>query len=468
VGDTFDDSGTGRVHACVTHAPHLVVLLECDRPLAGSARYSLDGVDLVNFWRGEGRAAARHDDGGVKTLDVTLPGRSLSKAHARLVRVGASWALEDLGSTNGTLLNGQRVKRAVLEANDLFELGHTFLAVNPSVATTPEWPFDVDSASGTMAGRPPTLQPMLADQFDRLAKIAPSGVPILLLGDSGTGKEVLARWVHAQASREGDFVAVNCGAIPSSLVESTLFGHIKGAFSGAVRDEPGLVRAAHRGTLFLDEIADLPKASQAALLRVLQELEVLPVGGTRPIRVDVRLVTATHQPLEGMVARGDFRPDLFARIAGFTVRLPPLRERRDDFGILVASLLSRAGTERASKVVLAPEVGRALLSYDWPMNIRELEQCLAASMTLAVDGRIEAMHLPPPIARTLSQPPTRPAGHGGALTLRDEQLRLDLLAQLARHQGNLAEVAREMGKARMQIHRWCRRFGVDPNVYRRG
>ena len=473
MGGTFDDSGTARPAADVVQGTHLVVLLECDRPLAGGARYALDGIERVLFGRGEQRHATRREEGGVKTLDVRLPGRSLSASHARLVRVGPSWAIEDLGSTNGIFVNGRRVERTVLSSRDLCELGHTFFRLNAMASRAADAVADIDHEPSPSTGSPlsagapvpSTLYPSLAAQFASLSRVARSDIPVLLLGDSGTGKELLARWVHAHADRSGEFVAVNCGAIPATLVESTLFGHTKGAFSGAVRSEPGLVRAAHGGTLFLDEIADLPKASQAALLRVLQEREVLPVGATRPVPVDVRLVAATHASLDDYVARGDFRRDLFARVAGFVLRLPPLRDRLDDFGILLASLLRELARDRAPEFVVSPDAGRALLAYDWPLNIRELQQCLSVCIALASDGKIELAHLPSHVARAAEERAKASEPRSG-LSPRDEALRGELLTQLAKHRGNLANVARAMGKARMQIHRWCRRFGVDPRVFR--
>ena len=284
-------------------------------------------------------------------------------------------------------------------------------------------------------------------------------------GETGTGKELLARGAHELSGRSGAFVAVNCGALPTGLVESQLFGHVKGAFSGAVRDEPGFFRAADGGTLFLDEIADLPSASQAALLRALQEREVMPVGATRPAKVDLRVVAATHQPLEAMIERGGFRRDLLARLAGFTLELPPLRARRMDLGLLVASLLRRLAPDRADSVMLTPAAGQALFRHDWPLNTRELEQCLARALALAGDEPIDLHHLPATVTAPRGAAPAGPSPDA-RFSERDARLRLELLEELARHQGNLADVARAMGKARMQVHRWCRRFGIDPNLYR--
>jgi len=458
---TFDDSGTAR-RPTVTSSSQLVVLLECDRPLAGGARYSLDGMLQVTIGRGDQRSFRRHEARGGWTLEVALPGRSLSATHARLVRVGATWAIEDLGSTNGTFVNGERVQQAVLAPGDLFELGHAFLGLTPSLSVPEGAALDLDlrGAEGPEA----TLDPVLGERIETLGTLARSDVPILLTGESGTGKEVLGRWLHERTGRPGPFVAVNCGAIPTSLAEAQLFGHCKGAFSGAVKDELGFVRAAHGGTLLLDEIAELPKSSQVALLRVLEGREVVPVGGTSPIPVDIRLMAATNEPLDAMVARGQFRRDLFARIAGTVMTLPPLRDRRNDIGVLIAAILRRIAPGHASKIVLAPDVGRALLSYEWPLNIRELAQSLKALLALASDDVIRRWHLPVSIARTLEPSESKPivASNG-----RGDQLRLELLAQLSAHRGNLAEVARAMGKARMQIHRWCKRFGVDPESYRR-
>jgi transcriptional regulator with GAF, ATPase, and Fis domain len=291
---------------------------------------------------------------------------------------------------------------------------------------------------------------------------------VLVRGETGTGKELVARGVHDASGRRGVFVAVNCGAIPGGLVESNLFGHVKGAFSGAVRDEPGFFRAASGGTLFLDEIGDLPASSQAALLRALQEREVVPVGGTRPVKVDLRVVAATHQPLESLVDRGAFRQDLLARLGGFVMDLPPLRARKMDLGLLVAALVQRLSPARADAVRFTPAAGRALLAHGWPLNTRELEQALSRALVLAGDAEVDVEHLPAAVTAIRTAPSvSAPEPWVDDLSERDARLRLELLEQLAAHAGNLADVSRAMGKARMQVHRWCKRFGIDPNAYRR-
>src|SRR5262249_27731601 len=192
---------------------------------------------------------------------------------------------------------------------------------------------------------------------------------VLLFGETGTGKEVLAGAIHRTSARTGAFVAANCGALPAALVESQLFGHVRGAFTGAVRDGPGFVRAADRGTLFLDEIGDLAPPAQAALLRVLEEYEVVPVGTTRAVHVDVRVIAATHRPLDQMAERGEFRQDLYARLAGFVQRIPPLRERREDLGLLVGGVLGR-NPPRRPHVRLRPGGGPDFFRPPRPPNVR--------------------------------------------------------------------------------------------------
>jgi transcriptional regulator with PAS, ATPase and Fis domain len=306
-----------------------------------------------------------------------------------------------------------------------------------------------------------TFSTRLARVLGGVDRIARTTQNVLVHGKTGTGKELLARGIHAASKRGGAFVAVNCGALPETLVESELFGYRKGAFSGATEDRIGLVRAADGGTLFFDEIGDLPPPIQAALLRVLQEREVLPLGATKPIGVDLRVVAATHRDLERDVADGRFREDLLARLAGYSVEVPSVRERREDLGILIGALLERIGGA-ASTARFSPAAGSGLMRYAWPRNVRELEHVLASAVALADGGVIELDHLPPGLVE--------PAADATALDLSpSEQARRDELCRLlASHRGNIAAVGRELGVARMQIHRWLERFAIDVETYRRG
>jgi DNA-binding NtrC family response regulator len=266
------------------------------------------------------------------------------------------------------------------------------------------------------------------------------------------------------SGRDGAFVAVNCGSIPPTLVEATLLGHRKGAFSDATEDRPGMVRAADGGTLFLDEIGDLPLSSQAAFLRVLQEGEVVPVGDTRPVQVDLRLISATNRSMPELVARGDFRSDLFARLVGVTVRLPRLAERREDLGLLVGACLARmpGGGRTVSFTRVA---ARELVRHEWPLNVRELHKAITAAATLADGKPIDVDDLADPLYGGEPAAPT--AAAGDPASPRDQRLRAELVALLHEHQGNVASVAQAMGKGRMQIHRWVKRLGLNLDDYRR-
>ncbi len=391
----------------------------------------------------------------------------MSTEHARLVRAGGEWIVEDRESRNGTFVNGIRVERAVVGAGDVVTLGRTLFLLTPPRMTPKDAPEDIDLATVGAAGQRghATLDPELDALLGEVARVAPSELAILVRGETGSGKDVLARSVHAMSRRAGAFVAVNCGGIPAPLVESHFFGHVKGAFSGATSTEPGAFRAADGGTLFLDEVGDLAPSAQAALLRALQEREVVPVGATRPIRVDLRVLAATHQPLEAMVApRREFR----RRSPGAPHR-PSSAElpRSASAGSTSAQSWPRSRAQARPlpkpKTFASPRhAGEALFRHEWPHNMRELEQCLSRALLLAGGSPIDVGHLPSAVTNGGGPSGAAPSG----LRERDDKIRRELVDQLARHRGNLADVARAMGKARMQVHRWCKRFGIDPNAYR--
>jgi len=442
--------------------PFLFVVLHCDRPSLGGARSCLSGVDVITIGRGPTREVSRVDEVGSRTLALSLPSPSVSKAHARLVRKGAEWLLEDLGSKNGSCINGERVARAPIQDGDFIEVGSVVLRYRAALPVSPDEVLDLDSMH-----RAPTvpgylsLEPAIAADLVALVRIARLPITTLLLGETGTGKEVLAKGIHALSGRRGPFVAVNCGALPSTLLESQLFGHVKGSFTGARRDEPGYIRSAEGGTLFLDEIGDLPLPAQAALLRVLQEREVVPVGGARPTCVDVRVVAATNLPLETLCAEGEFRTDLLARLSGYQHTLPPLRERIEDLGLLVGDILRRSNIPGAMEARWSVRVARRLLSHAWPLNIRELENVLTVSVALADGGMIELAHLPESITNAPAQ-----LSPSGDLSSSSGELREQLVSLLQKHQGNVSSVARVTGKSRMQIHRWMQKFGIHPDDFR--
>ncbi len=432
------------------------IVLEANRPTAGSARWSLQGVEEVRIGRGDVRAGERNRVDGARRLTITIPDPRLSASHARVARVAGQWVLEDSESKNGTRVNGVAVTRAVLRTGDSVEMGGTLWQYAEELDTD-EDPGDLDSA--TLDAAPRGFASVVASVEQSLSQLRTvartSAVPILLTGESGTGKELAARAVHELSERKGRFVAVNCGAIPDALVESELFGHRRGAFSGATEDRAGFVRSADGGTLLLDEIGDLPSSAQATLLRVLQEHEVVPIGATTPVPVDIRVVAATHQRLDEMAETGDFRKDLLARLRGFEIELPPLRDRRPDLGLIVSDLLGRLASAHASDVELALDAARALVAYDWPLNARELEQALSVALGLSDGVCIELGHLPPQVRKALTQRKREPV-----LGDEDAALRERLTTLLREHGGNVSAVARAMGKDRKQIRRWIERFRI--------
>jgi DNA-binding NtrC family response regulator len=428
----------------------MVLVLECRRLLDPGCRLTLEPGDELSV----GRGAMSRLERDRNTITLQVADFQASRRHFVVHQVAGAWQIEDRGSRNGTFVNGERVSSVALADGDVIEAGGTMLVFVEDAGDAP------DRLLGEPAGMPfRTLSVELDVRLRRLAKIAPSLVPVLVRGETGTGKEVIARAVHEASGRRGAFVAVNCGALPRTLIESELFGHKRGSFSGANEDREGLVRRAHGGTLFLDEIAELPMDSQVALLRVLQEGEVRPVGASEDVRVDVRIVAATHQDLRTRILTGQFREDLYGRIAGFEVTMPPLRERREDLGMLIAALLPRIA-EQPERITLSHGAARALMSYRWPLNVRELEQTLRAAIALGDGGgEIRAEHLPPQIRVPQLHEPR-------ALRPEDLVLRERVVQLLREHEGNVAAVGRAMARAPIQIRRWCTRLQIDLAEFR--
>lgn len=325
----------------------------------------------------------------------------------------------------------------------------TRLAGSSSDTRDHEWRSEIVTAS-------PAMEALLAEA--RLA--AQSEASLLIQGESGTGKELLARAIHHASPRHGKpFVAINCGAIPAELLESELFGHVKGAFTGAGRDHPGLFLSAEGGTVFLDEIGDMPAPLQVKLLRVLQEGEVRPVGATETRAVDVRILSATHCNLEEAVATGEFREDLYYRLNVVTLTLPPLRERREDIPLLAGHFLAEL-TEKYQRKIngFAPEALEMLVAADWPGNIRQLhnvlEQCCALCTTSTIPATL--------VARALRDKPAEIQPLAEARTAFERDYLITLL-KLTR--GQVSEVARLAGRNRTEVYRLLQRHGLTPALF---
>jgi DNA-binding NtrC family response regulator len=456
-----NDELRGQRRATVVIRTYLFVVLDGDRPLAGGARFSLDGVDEVVICRGKQRASSLETRDGVRRLTLTLPSPLLSCPQARLRRGPEGWAFEDAHSRNGTYLNGQRVAHGLLEKDDVLEVGHTFLVIRAFPQRTTESASDLDTAEleGELSAVR-TLVPTVATRLHDLRRVARSSIAVLLCGETGTGKEVLARALHQLSQRPGPFVAVNCSTLTNGLAGSQLLGHVRGAFSGAVSDAIGFIRAAEGGTLLLDEVADLSTVAQGALLRVLQEREVIPVGRARPEAVDVRFVATTSRSLDVAVRRDRFRSDLFARFSGFVHQMTPLRNRREDLGLLTAVLLRKAGASDRDGLRMAPETGLELVRNAWPLNVRELEQVLVRSRLLSEEGVMTAELGFAAVAEASMAPPARPLSNA------DKELHAYVSEALIATKGNVSAAARTLGKGRVQMYRLIRRLSIDPKPFR--
>jgi transcriptional regulator with PAS, ATPase and Fis domain len=319
-----------------------------------------------------------------------------------------------------------------------------------------------------------------------VSRVAPTDSTVLILGESGTGKELVARSLHVLSKRSnGPFVPVNVGALPESLIESELFGSARGAFTGASADRAGLVEEAHHGTLFLDEIGDMPLATQVRLLRTLENNEVRRLGETSPRLVDVRVIAATHRDLQALVAEGRFRGDLYYRLNVVQLELPPLRDRREDLGLLASYFLERAARRTGrTRLRFAPDTMALLARHAWPGNVRELENAIEHAVAVTDHDVIGPGDLPasvrtPRLLARLSggshdEPLPEAGGYGdvrgrGAgldsdMRSLDEVTREHVLRVLARHEDNATAAARQLGVSRTTLWRMLKRWGVSRNA----
>ena len=311
-----------------------------------------------------------------------------------------------------------------------------------------------DAAVGGMVGRTEVMRSLFAS----LRRVAPQDTTVLVTGETGTGKELVARAVHELSPRAASpFIAVNCAALGEGVLESELFGHVKGAFTGAVRDRAGVFESAHGGTIFLDEVGEMSASVQQRLLRVLQEREVTRVGSARPVRVDVRVVAATNRNLAELVESSRFRQDLYYRLAVFPLVVPPLRERRADIPLLIAHAIERLRDRAPEGANLACSsfAIRLMRTYDWPGNVRELMSVVERAAVDAGFGRIEAQHLPPELRRGVDSSESRYRATRSADDERDA-----ILAALEQTDGAIARAAELLGMGRTTLWRKLKQYGL--------
>jgi two-component system response regulator HydG len=301
----------------------------------------------------------------------------------------------------------------------------------------------------------------LRELLELVRRVAPCDSTILLTGESGTGKELIAREIHLRSHRaQGPFVSINCGALPENLLESELFGHVKGSFTGAVRDKDGLFHVASGGTFLLDEVAETSPAIQVKLLRVLQEREIIPVGGVKPIPVDVRLIAATNADLEQEVFEGRFRADLFYRLNVIPIIVPPLRERPEDIPMLVESFVARMAEERRIKPkTVAPDAMELLMRYEWPGNVRELENVVERAVILQEGTLIAPDDLPVKL-RSKQTVRSRPLVAAANVTMEEleKEYMLQVLEQTGWHKKKASSI---LGIDASTLYRKLQRYGID-------
>jgi transcriptional regulator with PAS, ATPase and Fis domain len=396
---------------------------------------------------------------------IHLPGEETSRRHAEIRRQGEGFALRDLDSRNGIFVDGARIRESSLSRGQVLRLGEWIGIVTEVARDIPEAEPVYDRLAESLAGGP-VLRPIVeqAKLFSRRT------MPMILLGETGTGKEGFARAVHDWSGRTGPFIPVNCAALAPSLAEAELFGYRKGAFTGAERASQGVFRAAQGGTLLLDEIADLPEALQAKLLRALELHEVLPLGESVPVKVDVRILAATQIPLGELVAEKRFRSDLHARLDGFTVILPPLRERKEEVPFLFQYLWQKHAEGRVLKMDV--RLVEALCLYDWPLNVREMNHLVQRLVVSHGDEPLlRRSFLPEPMLRHTqgrsntrsvdpSPTPNTPEDH----QMRRERELTALREALRAHKGSMSRAAAAVGISRYRAYRLVKAAGLMAEV----
>jgi len=308
---------------------------------------------------------------------------------------------------------------------------------------------------------------VMQDVFGLVAQVADSNTTVLVHGETGTGKELVARAIHKKSSRlKGPLVQVNCTAIPDTLIESELFGHERGAFTGALHQRRGRFEEAHGGTIFLDEVGELSAAAQVKLLRVLQEKQFQPLGATRVVRVDVRIIAATNRVLEQDLATGRFRADLFYRLNVFPLFLPPLRDRGSDIILLADRFVLKYSQEMGRSVrKISPAVSDILLAYHWPGNVRELENCIERAVLLAAGDTVETVHLPPSLQALARNEERKVQGKLNSIVKAQE--RALIMEALKETRGNQTRAAKLLGTTKRIIQYRIRKMGIDPRPYRK-
>ena len=439
-------------------------------PVISAPRYRVVVVSGPDTGEGAVSQDGRMTIGTAEGVSLRLTDPTVSRFHAELEATPQGLAIRDLGSTNGTCFGAAAVREIVVRSSLELDVGRTRLRLFLGADRAPV-PASSEVSLGGLLGASAAMRAA----YDALERAAPTTAPVLITGESGTGKELAARAVHARSPRAAQpFEVVDCGGLPPTLIESELFGHERGAFTGAISEREGAFERASGGTIFLDELGELPLDLQPKLLRALGEQEIRRVGGRRARKIDVRIVAATNRDLRREVNAGRFRADLFYRLAVIQVRMPPLRDRIEDLPTLVRGLLEVIVKERGIDAHIEPdaELLESLGRHAWPGNVRELRNYLEQLLILRVPPpflgeappSISPGHLP---SSSASAPSTTDFDGLAELPLRTAKS--ELLERFERHYvarlleqtgGNVAEAARRAGVDRVTLFRTIRRYGL--------
>lgn len=400
--------------------------------------------------------------GKAEENDLTVTEETVSRVHFEIVRDSKGYLLRDLESTNGTFLDGAEIREAYIRAGSVIAAGAAEFKFTPYEERIEILPSDREKL-GDMVGRSPQVREI----FGLVERIAPTDATVLIGGETGTGKDLIARSIHELSSRnDGPFVVVDCGAVAGTLIESELFGHEKGAFTGATATRQGAFEIADGGTVFLDEIGELALDLQPRLLRVLEQREIRRVGGSKTTKVDIRVVAATRKDLRSEVEKGKFREDLYFRLNVVPIVSPPLRDRREDIPLMVEAFLDQLTTPETRPEFSLSTLG-ALQGHDWPGNVRELRNVVERALALKADP-----------GNLVSPASGASQGQGGAvavefepgLSFRDQKERwIDEFERryvrwlLQRAEGNISRAARQADMDRKYLHKLVKKHEIDPN-----
>jgi len=390
--------------------------------------------------------------------DLVLADETVSRVHFEIMRDAKGYLVRDMRSTNGTFLDGAEVKEAYLRAGSVIAAGSCELKFTPFEERIEILPSEKEQL-GEMVGKSPAMREI----FGLVERIAPTDATVLIEGETGTGKDMIARTLHQLSPRaDSPFIVVDCGAVAGTLIESELFGHEKGAFTGAVTARQGAFELASGGTVFLDELGELSLDLQPKLLRVLEQRELRRVGGTKTIKVDLRVIAATRKDLRSEVEKGKFREDLYFRLNVVPITAPPLRERREDIPLLIDAMLGKLGPEGAT---LTEQTRVALMAHDWPGNVRELRNVIERALALGADPGMLVAPLGPQESKGAQLRDGVEFEPG--VSFRDTKEKWNELFErrylswlIKRAEGNISKAARDADMDRKYLHKLLRKYGI--------